>query len=147
MLKKIILTGGLVCSLALAAFYLKPHHQAKENSNMSEDVKKTLVITDQEIGTGAVAQAKKIVRVHYKGTLEDGTEFDNSFKRGEPIQFELGVGQVIKGWDDGLLGMKVGGKRRLWIPSHMGYGARGAGHVIPPHSNLILDVELVDVLG
>ena len=96
-------------------------------------------------GTGKLAQAGKTVSVHYTGWLTDGKEFDSSRDAGEPIQFQLGVGQVIKGWDEGVAGMKVGGKRQLRIPPELGYGARGAGSAIPPNATLVFDVELMDV--
>ena len=85
------------------------------------------------------------MRVHYTGTLLDGTKFDSSRDRGEPIEFQLGAGEVIPGWDKGIAGMKVGGQRQLTIPSSMAYGARGAGEDIPPHAALKFDVELVGV--
>ena len=80
-----------------------------------------------------------------RGTLEDGTQFDASYDRGKPFSFPLGAGRVIKGWDEGVQGMKVGGKRKLVIPPDLGYGARGAGGVIPPNATLIFDVELLDI--
>jgi FKBP-type peptidyl-prolyl cis-trans isomerase len=100
---------------------------------------------DIKVGTGAVAGASKKVKVLYTGWLLNGKEFDSSLDAGEPIEFELGTGQVIKGWDEGIVGMKVGGKRQLRIPPALGYGARGAGSDIPPNSTLIFDVELVAV--
>ncbi|MBZ5506340.1 MAG: FKBP-type peptidyl-prolyl cis-trans isomerase [Acidobacteriia bacterium] len=100
---------------------------------------------DIKVGTGALAGASKKVKVHYTGWLVDGKEFDSSLDSGEPIEFELGTGQVIKGWDQGIVGMKVGGKRQLHIPPALGYGARGAGSAIPPNATLIFDVELVGV--
>lgn len=96
-------------------------------------------------GTGIQPQAGQTVSVHYIGTLEDGTEFDNSYKRGDPISFKLGAGQVIPGWDIGIAQMKVGGKAMLVIPPELGYGTRGAGGVIPPNATLRFRVELVDV--
>jgi FKBP-type peptidyl-prolyl cis-trans isomerase len=98
-----------------------------------------------EAGTGAQAEAGKSVSVNYTGKLQDGKVFDSSVSRGEPISFKLGVGQVIKGWDEGIALMKVGGKAQLIIPPDLGYGARGAGGVIPPNAILVFDVELVDV--
>lgn len=102
------------------------------------------------IGSGNEATKGATVSVHYTGWLqnEDGSEgakFDSSRDRGEPLVFPIGVGYVIKGWDEGVVGMKVGGSRRLTIPSNLGYGAQGAGGVIPPHATLIFDVELMDV--
>jgi len=97
------------------------------------------------VGTGATAQAGQTVTVHYTGWLENGTKFDSSVDRGHPFSFPLGAGRVIKGWDEGVQGMKVGGKRKLTIPSSLGYGARGAGGVIPPNATLIFDVELLDL--
>ncbi len=100
---------------------------------------------DVEVGNGASPQKGKRVTVHYTGTLTNGTKFDSSRDRGQPFQFTIGVGQVIKGWDEGVLSMKVGGKRKLMIPSALGYGARGAGGLIPPNADLNFDVELLGV--
>ncbi|MCX6118406.1 MAG: FKBP-type peptidyl-prolyl cis-trans isomerase [Proteobacteria bacterium] len=104
-----------------------------------------LVITDTVVGTGAEAVAGKTVTVHYTGTLLDGTKFDSSLDRNEPFKFSLGTGQVIKGWDEGFKGMKIGGKRKLVIPSDMAYGEQGAGGVIPPNAALQFEVELLNV--
>lgn len=103
-----------------------------------------LQIEDKVVGTGDEAVTGKSVTVHYTGTFEDGRSFDSSVGRG-PFSFKLGAGQVIKGWDQGVAGMKVGGKRRLVIPSELGYGSRGAGGVIPPDTTLVFDVELLAV--
>jgi FKBP-type peptidyl-prolyl cis-trans isomerase len=100
---------------------------------------------DIVVGTGATAVAGKSVRVHYTGWLTNGTKFDSSVDRREPFVFSLGAGQVIRGWDEGVAGMKVAGKRQLRIPPALGYGARGAGGVIPPNATLIFDVELLQV--
>ena len=105
-----------------------------------------LQITDEVVGTGAEAVAGKKVTVHYVGTLTDGKKFDSSRDRGTPFTFDLGAGQVIKGWDEGVAGMKVGGKRKLVIPPALGYGNREVGNgLIPANSTLIFEVELLDV--
>ena len=98
-----------------------------------------------EAGTGTQSEAGKTVSVHYTGKFQDGKVFDSSIPRGEPITFRLGVGQVIKGWDEGIALMKVGGKAQLVIPPALGYGERGAGGAIPPNATLVFDVELVAV--
>jgi FKBP-type peptidyl-prolyl cis-trans isomerase len=103
----------------------------------------TLIIEDLQLGDGAEAQAGQQVTVHYTGWLTDGRKFDSSVDRGQPFVFPLGRGRVIQGWDQGVAGMKIGGKRRLTIPPELGYGARGAGGVIPPNATLIFEVELL----
>ncbi|MGD2116466.1 MAG: FKBP-type peptidyl-prolyl cis-trans isomerase [Acidobacteriota bacterium] len=104
-----------------------------------------LEITDIEQGDGTEAASGHQVDVHYTGWLEDGTKFDSSVDRGQPFSFRLGGGQVIPGWDRGVAGMKVGGKRKLVIPPDLGYGTRGAGGVIPPNATLVFEVELLGV--
>ena len=99
---------------------------------------------EMNVGDGADA-ADKTVSVHYTGWLENGTKFDSSVDRGQPFTFQVGAGRVIRGWDEGVATMKVGGKRRLLIPASLGYGERGAGGTIPPGANLIFDVELLGV--
>ncbi len=100
---------------------------------------------DIVVGTGATATPGNMVKVHYTGFLTNGEKFDSSRDRGEPFSFPLGAGQVIKGWDEGVAGMKVGGQRQLRIPPDLGYGAAGAPGAIPPNATLIFDVELLDV--
>jgi hypothetical protein len=116
-----------------------------EMANDSTGIPADLVIEEIEEGAGAVAEPGRTVSVHYTGWLRDGTKFDSSLDRNEPFQFRLGAGQVIRGWDRGVAGMKVGGKRRLIIPPDLGYGARGAGGVIPPNAVLVFEVELLGV--
>jgi FKBP-type peptidyl-prolyl cis-trans isomerase len=98
---------------------------------------------DLKVGDGQLAETGMTAQVHYTGWLTDGTKFDSSVDRGQPFSFKLGAGQVIRGWDEGVKGMRVGGKRKLTIPPDMGYGAAGAGGVIPPNATLIFDVELL----
>ena len=104
-----------------------------------------LKITELNLGDGAEAAAGQTVVVHYRGTLENGKQFDASYDRVTPFSFPLGAGRVIKGWDEGVVGMKVGGSRKLVIPPDLAYGSRGAGGVIPPNATLTFEVELLDV--
>lgn len=104
-----------------------------------------LVIDEITPGEGDEAQAGRMVSVHYTGWLTNGSKFDSSVDRNEPFDFPLGRGHVIRGWDEGVQGMKVGGKRKLTIPPELGYGARGAGGVIPPNATLVFEVELLAV--
>lgn len=104
-----------------------------------------LQIEELEEGTGTDANPGDKVQVHYTGWLTDGTKFDSSVDRGKPFEFQLGAGRVIQGWDQGVVGMRVGGKRKLTIPPHLGYGSRGAGGVIPADATLVFEVELLGV--
>jgi peptidylprolyl isomerase len=127
---------GVACSQAPQG----PGGEAQEQSTPSG-----LKYTDLVVGSGAQPQAGQTAVVHYTGWLLDGTKFDSSKDRGQPFSFPLGRGQVIKGWDEGVATMKVGGKRVLIIPPDLGYGARGAGGVIPPNATLKFEVELLDL--
>ena len=115
------------------------------NGNLAFSSEKELKIAIEQEGFGDSAEIGMSVSVHYTGKLEDGTEFDSSIPRGQPFTFTLGAGQVIKGWDLGVEGMKIGEKRSLVIPPHLGYGIRGAGATIPPNATLIFDIELLEV--
>ncbi|MBZ0202604.1 MAG: FKBP-type peptidyl-prolyl cis-trans isomerase [Ignavibacteria bacterium] len=118
---------------------------SKEMTSKEQTTASGLKYVDEKVGEGASPVAGKTVTVHYTGTLENGTKFDSSRDRNQPFSFTIGVGQVIKGWDEGVMSMKVGGKRKLIIPPALGYGIKGAGSVIPPNATLLFDVELLDV--
>jgi len=125
-----------------------PPPPASAKSTSDNDIPKTvdhLIKKDIKVGTGAEAKAGDTVTVNYKGTLTDGSQFDSSYDRHEPFTFQLGAGNVIKGWDEGVQGMKVGGKRQLIIPSDLGYGAQGHPPVIPGNATLVFEVELLKV--
>ncbi len=111
----------------------------------TQDKIEELMIEDLVVGEGQEATTGANVSVHYTGTLTDGTKFDSSLDRGTPFSFVLGAGRVIQGWDQGVVGMKIGGKRKLTIPSDLAYGERGAGAAIPPNSTLIFEIELLGV--
>tara|TARA_B100001173_G_C15814143_1_gene473297 strand:- start:243 stop:656 length:414 start_codon:yes stop_codon:yes gene_type:complete len=135
----------LSCTSLLYAIELVNEDKGK----MQEKRITELIITDNKVGDGREAEKGLTVTVHYTGWLyQDGaktTKFDSSVDRREPFSFVLGVGQVIKGWDSGVSGMQVGGSRTIIIPSNMGYGSRGAGDVIPPDSDLIFEVDLIEI--
>ncbi|AYF87016.1 FKBP-type peptidyl-prolyl cis-trans isomerase [Pseudomonas sp. JS3066] len=105
-----------------------------------------LQITDIQLGDGKEVVKGALITTQYRGTLEDDTEFDSSYSRGKPFQCVIGTGRVIKGWDIGLMGMKVGGKRKLFVPAHLAYGERQVGAHIKPNSNLCFEIELLEVL-
>lgn len=115
------------------------------SASPAKTLKGGLIIQDLVVGIGAEAVNGKKLSVHYVGTLQNGTKFDSSVDRGQPFSFTIGAGEVIQGWDEGVLGMKVGGKRKLVIPAALGYGARGAGSMIPPNATLIFEVQLLGV--
>jgi FKBP-type peptidyl-prolyl cis-trans isomerase len=121
--------------------WLRPLSRTSESDYEAAMLEKT----DLVVGEGAEAVAGKKITVHYVGTLTNGTKFDASRDHGEPFAFTLGRGQVIRGWDEGVVGMKVGGKRKLVVPADMGYGARGFPPVIPANSTLVFEVELLGV--
>jgi FKBP-type peptidyl-prolyl cis-trans isomerase len=136
----LVLATAMACSQAAS-----PTTQGLSVKTTEVTMPDGLKFTDDQVGTGTEAQKGKTVSVHYTGWLLDGTKFDSSRDRNQPFSFPLGQGQVIKGWDEGVAGMKVGGKRTLVIPPDLGYGARGAGGVIPPNATLKFEVELLDV--
>ena len=111
-----------------------------------ETLEEGLMIGDVKVGTGKVVKAGDIIMAHYNGALENGQKFDSSYDRGQPLEFQIGAGKVKKGWDMGVVGMREGGKRKLIIPSELGYGATGAGNgAIPPNATLIFDVEVLKI--
>ncbi|MBS0017839.1 MAG: FKBP-type peptidyl-prolyl cis-trans isomerase [Arthrospira sp. SH-MAG29] len=136
-----LLSGGIAAPTANFTI-------AQNMTNTEENLVTTdsgLQYVDLQKGTGASPQPGQTVTVHYTGTLKDGTKFDSSRDRNRPFSFTIGVGQVIKGWDEGVASMQVGGRRKLIIPADLGYGDRGAGGVIPPNATLIFDVELLKI--
>jgi FKBP-type peptidyl-prolyl cis-trans isomerase FkpA len=123
-------------------------HATEPGGAMDENVVTTpsgLKYADLVVGTGLEARKGQTVSVHYTGWLTGGKKFDSSLDRGEPFSFALGAGRVIKGWDEGVAGMKVGGERKLMIPPQLGYGERGAGGVIPPNAELVFEVQLLEI--
>jgi FKBP-type peptidyl-prolyl cis-trans isomerase FkpA len=144
--KTLVLASALLAATGLNACNKKSDPGAAAAPGAAAPQAGSLLIEDVKIGEGDVAAKGKTVSVHYTGMLTNGTKFDSSVDRGEPIVFPLGVGRVIKGWDQGVEGMKVGGKRKLTIPPELAYGSRGTpGGPIPPNATLVFDVELVAV--
>jgi peptidylprolyl isomerase len=145
--RSLVAVAVLTAMCSVSAMAGQEQAGAKGNTAAAKTVTTAsgLKYTDVKVGKGASPVKGKQVKVHYTGTLENGKKFDSSVDRNEPFTFVIGVGQVIAGWDEGVMGMKVGGKRKLIIPSKLGYGARGAGADIPPNATLLFDVELLDV--
>lgn len=156
-MKYIFISIGIVAVLGVILYMVIPGGSSPEankeapvfsgsgSPGPSAPADSALKIEDVKIGSGAEAKTGSTVFVHYVGTLESGAKFDSSYDRGEPISFVLGKGQVIPGWEQGILGLKVGGKRKLVIPPNLAYGARGVPGAIPPNATLMFDVELVKV--
>jgi len=142
-------TWMTILSILLAVSVAGAGQTTKPGGAMDEKIVTTpsgLKYVDLVVGTGEEAKAGQTVAVHYTGWLTDGKKFDSSIDRGQPFSFPLGGGRVIKGWDEGVAGMKVGGKRKLMIPPQLGYGSRGAGSVIRPNAELIFEVQLLEIV-
>jgi FKBP-type peptidyl-prolyl cis-trans isomerase len=146
---------ALIIFIFIFSFYFLTKNPSQTETQISDSTKTImptlppskiteLIIEDTKVGTGSAVKSGDTVSIHYLGTLEDGTKFDSSYDRNEPFETQIGVGQVIEGWDKGVVGMKVGGKRKLTIPYQMAYGENGYGP-IPPKATLIFEVELVAI--
>ena len=149
--RSVLIAFGLIIAGVVGMFFILGNPSQKDGEKQVEELSEQeggvseLNIEDIVVGGGEEAKDGNKVSVHYVGTLTDGTKFDSSRDRGDPFTFTLGAGEVIKGWDQGILGMKVGGTRKLTIPPELGYGEAGAGSDIPPNSTLIFEVELLSV--
>lgn len=149
--RSVLIALGLIIAGVVGMFFILGNPSQKDGEKQVEELSEQeggvseLNIEDIVVGGGEEAKDGNKVSVHYVGTLTDGTKFDSSRDRGDPFTFTLGAGEVIKGWDQGVLGMKVGGTRKLTIPPELGYGEAGAGSDIPPNSTLIFEVELLSV--
>ncbi len=151
--KTLLISVAVIIVIVIALIFIfSGSKQTNPNGSMNNQNQETtqttsdgLQITDEVVGTGTEATSGKMVTVQYTGTLTNGTKFDSSFDHGAPFSFSLGAGKVIQGWDEGVQGMKVGGKRKLVIPPSLAYGDRAIGGVIPANSTLVFEVELLDV--
>ena len=139
--------GGLIIVTIVGLFFLLSRQPTVDTPKLEipGEIMADIQIEELEIGDGQEVVEGNTVSVHYTGTLVNGTKFDSSLDHGEPFEFSVGEGQVIQGWDIGLVGMKVGGKRKLTIPPELGYGEQGAGASIPPNSTLVFEIELLEV--
>ncbi len=151
-MKKTLLALIILTVIFMIFSYSKQDDKAKKSQNQtvnnSQNKEKNMGLTIETIQEGTGEQevvSGDVIEVHYTGKLEDGKVFDSSVERGTPFEFQIGQGMVIAGWEQGILGMKIGEKRTLTIPSEMGYGSRGAGGIIPPNATLIFDVELISI--
>ena len=146
--KNVIIIGAIVAAFVIGAAALLFSGKGSKNAGkFGEEVTTPsgLKYIDEVIGTGPSPLRGRTVTVHYTGMLEDGTKFESSLDRGQPYDFRIGVGGVVKGWDEGIMTMRIGGRRRLIIPPDLGYGATGRPPLIPPNSTLIFDIELINV--
>ncbi len=145
MQKPIFILIAILVLVGAGSYYFFNKKSADGEPRIIEKMEEKLIIEDIKAGTGEEAKTGSIVSVHYTGTLADGTKFDSSLDRGVPFSFTVGQGYVIAGWDQGIPGMKVGGKRKLTIPGSLAYGERGVAGAIPPNATLIFEVELLGV--
>ena len=149
--KSIVVAVVAVLVIVLLFYFSGKFFPQKENDSSDNNINKEIVmenglkVEDVKLGTGAEAKEGNMITAHYTGTLLDGTKFDSSLDRGTPFSFQLGSGQVIAGWDQGVLGMKVGGKRKLTIPPDLAYGEQGIPGAIPSNATLIFEIELLSV--